>query len=60
MPTSTFDRNITLTNPASVKKFYRILNADAPKRHISQHPYSESERKKSEELLKLYLSCSEN
>lgn len=55
MPTSTFDRNIVLTDPASIKKFYRILNAEAPKKPISQHPYSESERKKSEALLKEYL-----
>ena len=60
MPTSTFDRDITLTDPASIKKLYRILNADAPKKPISQHPYSESDRKKSEELLKLYLLRSEN
>ena len=60
MATSTFDRNITLTDPASVKKFYRILNAEAPKKPISQRPYSESNRKKSEELLKLYLSRSEH
>lgn len=55
MPTSTFDRNITLTDPASVKKFYRILNAEAPKKPISQHPYSESERRESEAMLKAYL-----
>lgn len=55
MPTSTFDRNITITDPASIKKFYRILNAEAPKKPISRHPYSESDRKKSEALLKEYL-----
>ena len=60
MPTSTFDRDIVLTDSESIEKFYRILNAEAPKKPISQHPYSKSDRKKSEELLKLYLSRSEH
>jgi hypothetical protein len=44
MAASTFDRDIAIKNPASVKKFFRILNSDAPKKPISKHPYSESER----------------
>lgn len=59
MAASTFDRDIAIKNPASVKKFYRILNSDAPKKPISKHPYSESERKKSEELLEKYVSHSD-
>ncbi len=57
MATSTFDREIVITDPASVEKFYRILNS-APKKPISKHPYSDEDRKKSEELLKIYLSRS--
>lgn len=58
MATSTFDRDIAIKDPASVRKFYRILNSDASKEPISKHPYSEDERKKSEDLLKKYLSHS--
>ena len=60
MATSTFDREITIGDPASVRKFCRILHSDPPKEPISKHPYSEAERKKSEDLFRKYLSRSDS
>lgn len=58
MAASTFDRDLTIKDPDCARKFYRILNSDVSKEPLSKHPYSEGERKKSEELLKKYLSHS--
>ena len=58
MATSTFDRDIAIKDPVSVRKFYRILNSGASNKPISKHPYSEDERKRSEDLLRKYISHS--
>lgn len=52
MATSTFERKIELTNPESVQKLMEIINTEPSKTPLSEHPFSESDRKRGEELLK--------
>ena len=58
MATSTFERKIELTNPESVQKLMEIINTEPSKTPLSEHPFSESYRKRGEELLKRCLSHS--
>ena len=58
MATSTFERKIELTDPESVKKLIEVMTADAPKEKLSEHPFSDAERDRSESLLKQFLSRS--
>ena len=60
MPTSSFERKIELTNPESVKKLLEIITDNTPKKILSIQPYDETQRKKSEELLKQCLAHSRN
>lgn len=58
MATSTFERKIELTEPTSIKKLAKIIAAERPKEKLSEHPFSDKERERSETLLKQYLSRS--
>ena len=58
MATSTFERKIELTNPESVQKLMEIINTEPSKTPLLEHPFSESDRKRGEELLKRCLSHS--
>ena len=60
MPTSSFEREIEITNPESVKKLLEIITDNTPKKILSIQPYDETQRKKSEELLKQCLAHSRN
>lgn len=51
MATSTFDRKITISNPASLKRLEESMNDNSPVHPISEHPFSIEERKYGEELL---------
>lgn len=55
MPTSTFDRKIEISDPEALRRLIAIMAKDAPKAPLSDHPYSEAEREKSEELLRRFL-----
>ena len=55
MATSTFERKIELTDPESVKKLLAVLAADAPKEKLSEHPFTDTERNRSEKLLKQWV-----
>lgn len=57
MATSTFDRKIEITDMESLKKLMKIMSADAPK-PISEHPFSDNDRKRGEQLLDQWLSHS--
>ena len=58
MATSTFDRRIEITDPESLKKLAELMAADAPKIPLSEHPFSDAERDRSERLLRQFLSHS--
>lgn len=58
MPTSTFEREIIITNINDLKKLVNIINSEVLANALSVQPYTENERKKSEELLKRCLSNS--
>lgn len=56
MATSTFDRKLEITSPESIQKLIDIMNSEPPVKPLSEHPFSEEDRRKGEELLKRYLS----
>lgn len=58
MATSTFERKIEITEPESLKKLMDIMAKEAPNKQLSQHPYTEADRERSEQLLKQCLSHS--
>lgn len=58
MATSTFERKIEIKDAESMKKLIDIISADAPAKPLSQHPFSDAERDRSERLLKQCLSRS--
>lgn len=58
MATSTFERKIEISDPESLKKLAKIMDDGAPGRPLSEHPFSDAERKRGEALLKQYLSRS--
>lgn len=55
MATSTFERKIEITDPESIKKLTNVMAMDVPKKPLSEHPYTDADRKKSEDLLKRCL-----
>lgn len=58
MATSTFDRKIEINSVESLKKLLSVVNADVPTKPLSQHPFSDKDRDRSEQLLKQCLSRS--
>lgn len=58
MATSAFDRKIEINDDESADNLIKILTADEPKKPSSRHPFSYEDRKRSEELLRHYLSHS--
>ena len=56
MATSTFDRKLEITSPESIQKLIDVMNSEPPVKPLSEHPFSEEDRKWSDELLKQYLS----
>lgn len=56
MATNTFERKIELNTPESIKKLADIMKSEAPVKPLSAHPFSTTERDRSEKLLKQYLS----
>lgn len=55
MATSTFERKIKITESESINKLMAVMAKDAPKEPLSDHPYSEADRERSEQLLKQCL-----
>lgn len=60
MATSTFDRKIVISDPKSIEKLIEIMNREAPKEPISDHPYTEAERERVDQLLQQCLSRSKH
>lgn len=58
MATSTFERKIEISDTDALKRLIHIMAADAPEAPISTCPFSTIERKRSEDLLKQFLSHS--
>lgn len=58
MATSSFDREFILTDPESIKRLIEIMESDPPEEPFSLHPYTNTERERSEMLLKQCLSRS--
>lgn len=54
MATSSFDRKIEITDIDSLKRLIDVMNADSPQ-PISQHPFSDNDRRKGELLLDQWL-----
>lgn len=59
MATSTFERRIEISDDESLKRLFHVIATDAPAKPLSEHPFSEGERNRSERLLKQFLSRSE-
>lgn len=51
MATNTFDRKIEITDPEVIKKLSNMA-AEPMTKPLSDHPYTDTERKKAEKLLK--------
>lgn len=51
MATSSFERKIVITDSKSVKKIVKIMSDERPKGRVSNRPFSETERRRSEALL---------
>ncbi len=51
MATFTFDRPIVIEDEESKRKLEKVLNSDKPAKKLTMPIFSDSERKKSEELL---------
>ena len=60
MATSTFERKLEITDLASLKKLIKIMEPDKPSAPLSDQPYSDTERERSEDLLKRCLSRSKH
>lgn len=58
MATSTFSRKIELNSEKSVDKLVNILTDTKKPKPLSRHPYTDTDRKKSDDLLNRYLSHS--
>ncbi len=58
MATATFDRTFVITDPESKQKLGKIMNSKEPTKPVSAIPFSEKDRKRSEEVLKQFLSRS--
>lgn len=58
MATSTFERKIEIKEPECIRKLIYVMTKEAPNKPLSQHPYSEVDRERSEALLRLCLSHS--
>ncbi|MCD7814574.1 MAG: hypothetical protein LUH20_11125 [Lachnospiraceae bacterium] len=58
MATSTFERKIEITDPEALKKLADVMSDDTPGRPLSRHPFTDTERDRSQRLLKQYLSRS--
>lgn len=56
MPTFTFDRPIVIRDKESIQKLEEFLNSDKTARKLSKPVFSETERKKSEQLLTQYYA----
>lgn len=52
MATNTFDRKILISDSESLERLARIMAYNTPKQPISEHPFSNEDRKRGEELLK--------
>ena len=55
MATNTFDRKIEVESVEGLMKLIQVMEAPAPVIPLSDHPYSESERAESKQLLEQFL-----
>lgn len=60
MATATFDRTFVVSAPESKQKLLKILDSKESAKPVSVPPFSGENRKRSEELLKQFLSRSKN
>lgn len=58
MATNTFERKIEISDPESVKKLFAVITKETPQKPLSAHPYTTTERERSDRLLKQCLSRS--
>lgn len=58
MATNTFERKIEIQEIESLKKLIDVMSADVPVKPLSQHPFSDAVRDRSDRLLKQCLSRS--
>lgn len=59
MAVSIFERKLELTDPESIRKLAQVMASDPPQKPLSEHPYSETDRERSRELLRQLLSRSD-
>ena len=60
MATETFDKSFVITEPEALKKLHSILESDNLVTQLAKPPFSQSERDRSETLLKQCLSRSKH
>ena len=58
MATATFDRTFVVEDLEDQERLLKLLNSDSPQMVHAKPPYSQEERKRSEELLRQCLSRS--
>ena len=52
MATSTFEKKITISKPEALQRLEKVMADNTPKKPISEHPFSDEDRKRGEALLK--------
>lgn len=52
MATNTFERKIMITDSNSLEKINRIMSAEAPRKNVTENPFSKKDIDRGEELLK--------
>ena len=58
MATATFDRTFVISNQESKQKLIKIMDSSETVKPVSAAPFSDKERKRSEDVLKQFLSRS--
>lgn len=51
MALSTFERKILISDPKSLQRLEQVMAENSPKKPLSEHPFSNEDRKKGEVLL---------
>lgn len=58
MATSTFDKQMRIDSVESFRKLLHVMSAESSNEPLSQHPFSDKDRDRSEDLLRQCLSHS--
>lgn len=52
MATSTFERKFVISSPEALRRLEKVMEDQTPRKPISEHPFSDEDRKRGEDLLR--------